>query len=98
MNGSSEKHEESQLLPDLEPGVEPGGEPGVLGAPVQLKPPSQHPGQVAEGQGVQGVHGQGLVHVVHGDVIPQIPQECIGPGEGPAYLRNNYYYKRGFHT
>ena len=73
MNGCSKEHEKSQLLPDLEPGVQPVGEPGVLGAPVQLEPPSQHPRQVAEGQGGEGVHGQGLVHVVHGDVIPQVP-------------------------
>ena len=34
------------------------------------------------------MYGEGLVHVVHGDVIPQRPQEgpVCGPGDGPADL------------
>ena len=73
VNGSSEQHEETQLLPHLEPVVQPGGEPGVLGSSEYLDPARQHPGQVAESQGDESVDCQGLVHVVHGDVIPEMP-------------------------
>ena len=88
MDGSSEEHEESQLFPHLEPVVQPGGEPGVLRPSDDLEPAGHHAGEVAEGQGDEGVDGQGLVHVVHGNVIPQRPQEgpVRGPGDGPADL------------
>ena len=32
------------------------------------------------------MYGEGLVHVVHGDVVPQRPQEVIGPRHRPADL------------
>ena len=88
MDGSSEEHEESQLFPHLEPVVQPAGEPGVLRASYDLEPPGQHSGEVAEGQGDEGVDGQGLVHVVHGNVVPQRPEEApvSGPGDRPADL------------
>ncbi len=30
--------------------------------------------------------GERLVHVVHGDVVPQLPQEVVRPGQRPADL------------
>ena len=73
MNGGSEEHEEAELFAHLEPVVEPAREPGVLGAAGELQPGGQHPGQVAEGEREEGVDRQRLVHVVHGDVIPEMP-------------------------
>ena len=32
------------------------------------------------------MYGEGLVHVVHGDVVPQRPQEVLRPRHRPAYL------------
>ena len=70
MDGSSEEHEESQLFPHLEPVVQPDREPGVLGASEDLDPAGEDPREVAEGERGQGVDRQGLVYIVHGDVIP----------------------------
>ena len=32
------------------------------------------------------MYSKGLVHVVHGDVVPQFPQEVLGPRHRPADL------------
>ena len=32
------------------------------------------------------MYGEGLVHVVHGDVVPQRPQEVLRPRHRPADL------------
>ena len=75
MDCGRKEHEQSQLFSHLEPVVQPVGEPRVLRPSEDLEPASQHSGQVTERQRDEGVHCQGLVHVVHGDVIPQVPQE-----------------------
>ena len=33
------------------------------------------------------MYGEGLVHVVHGDVVPQRPQEVLRPRHRPADLQ-----------
>ena len=32
------------------------------------------------------MHSEGLVHVVHGDVVPQLPHEVLRPSQRPADL------------
>lgn len=60
--------------------------PGVFGAPEDLQPGGQDPRQVAESEGDESVDGQGLVHVVHGNVVPQLPQKMVRPGQRPTDL------------
>ena len=47
-----------------------------------------HPRQIANSQGDKSVYSEGLVDVVHGDVVPQLPQEpaVSWPGDRPADL------------
>lgn len=70
MKTGRKEHEEAKLLPHLEPPVEPVGEPGVLGAPEQLDVGGQHPGEIAHGQQLDGMHSQRLVQVLHWHIFP----------------------------
>ena len=87
METCREKHEKPELLPHLEPPVEPVRESRVLGAPVQLDVGSDNPRKIAHGQQLDGVHREGLVQCVHGEVVPTVPVPTpVAPFERPTDL------------